>query len=490
MFAQLARRTGVAALAGSVAAAALVSTSSTPARADAVAESATLSWLTSQLGADNLVNGDVGTTIDFGLALNEVGGPQATIDRIKTAVDTNIAGYASWAVPQAHAAVFYEVVGAGSTATAVDLVDKVEAATDDTTGFFNAGAYSGAWSQWLAVRALTLAESPEAPKATDYLVGSQCPDGGWGDSRCATDPDNTADALFALLPVAGSSEAVDTAIEKGVAWLLGHQKPTGAWEAWGEESGNSTGLAAQALAMAGEKTAAVTSAARWLRARQVAGTPCDGRLISEGGAVAASDTVLAEGKTSGLVDPYGYDWYRSSIQALPTLVMAPAGGALGLTGPQFVKASSSASVTAIGLAPGANGCISFAGKNVAIQGGGTTSAAAALPAGTRAYPATVRTVGGSATSTVVALAPKKLKVRLGKSSVRRGARQSVKVAGLYRGESVRITYGGRVVAKGKANANGVFRGRFKVRRSTGVKKVAVRGQFATRKNTVRFRVVR
>ena len=82
--------------------------------------------------------------------------------------------------------------------------------------------------------------SPAAPairRAVRWLEGCQNPDGGWGeDMRSYTDPawigrgtstaSQTAWALLALLAAGERSPAV----ERGVRWLAGTQRPDGTWD--------------------------------------------------------------------------------------------------------------------------------------------------------------------------------------------------------------------------------------------------------------------
>jgi squalene-hopene/tetraprenyl-beta-curcumene cyclase len=73
--------------------------------------------------------------------------------------------------------------------------------------------------------------------AVRWLVDHQQPDGGWGeDIRSYSDPawigrgpataSQTAWALLALLAAGGAADAV----ERGVAWLVDHQRPDGTWD--------------------------------------------------------------------------------------------------------------------------------------------------------------------------------------------------------------------------------------------------------------------
>jgi len=74
-------------------------------------------------------------------------------------------------------------------------------------------------------------------RAVAWLVGCQGPDGGWGEDlrsyrddgwrgRGTATASQTAWALLALL----AARADAGAIERGVAWLVAHQRPDGTWD--------------------------------------------------------------------------------------------------------------------------------------------------------------------------------------------------------------------------------------------------------------------
>jgi squalene-hopene/tetraprenyl-beta-curcumene cyclase len=87
------------------------------------------------------------------------------------------------------------------------------------------------------IAAGVLPSKPAIRRAVAWLEGSQNPDGGWGeDLRSYDDPalagqgtstaSQTAWALLALLAAGGADEAV----ERGVRWLAGTQRPDGSWD--------------------------------------------------------------------------------------------------------------------------------------------------------------------------------------------------------------------------------------------------------------------
>ena len=129
-------------------------------------------------------------------------------------------------------------------------------------------------------------------RATDWVLGMQCRDGGWA----AFDVDNTR-ALCRKLPFCDFGELIDppsadvtahvvemlaaleaagrrsdrAALERGVAWLLAHQEVDGSWFGrWGANYVYGTGAVLPALVAAGVPTAhpAVRRAVEWLCARQ------------------------------------------------------------------------------------------------------------------------------------------------------------------------------------------------------------------------------
>ncbi|XVV00064.1 peptidase [Actinosynnema sp. CA-248983] len=135
------------------------------------------------------------------------------------------------------------------------------------------GDYSNGFSQSFAV--LALERHGTAPKAAvDYLAESACEGGGFPlnleQATCVAQVDATAMAVQALL---AADRAEDAAA--GVAWLVKQQQADGGFidvllpgEAGTTTNANTTGLAAQALRVAGS-TAAADKAVAYLKALQV-----------------------------------------------------------------------------------------------------------------------------------------------------------------------------------------------------------------------------
>jgi hypothetical protein len=482
-------RRAVAAVAGTaVVAGGLMAVAPAPAaHADAAAQSAAATWLAGELDGDGLLHGDVAKTIDYAIALDEIGGHQATIDTITAGVDAKVDTYAVGGVSIAQANLFYRAIGVDPATKAGNLVTKLDAAVDGTTGQLDE-AFPGAWSQALAVRALP-ADSTKLPKAIDSLIDDfECPTGGWGyyfSGSCTADPDDTADMLFALLPLKGESAKIDDAIARGVAWLKAEQKADGGFDNFGVNA-SSTGLAAHALLLAGA-SAEGQRAAVWLRRHQVSGTACDVLLRTETGAVGGTDEIIKDGRDFG-IDPAaaGYDWYLATAQSIVALQAAPAATAPLAVTTKFVHVASPATLQVTGLAAGENGCVTVAGASTRVQGGATTTAPFVVPAGVASYPVTVTALGRSATATVTALDATKLKVKVA-AKLKANKKATVKVKGLAAGESVTVKIG-KKTATGTANANGVAKVKIKVKKK-GKAKVKVVGQFPDRKGKATTRVV-
>lgn len=148
-----------------------------------------------------------------------------------------------------------------------DLVERVEAIerTDgDDIGLFGDAdpEFDGAFRQAIALLGLAASDADPSDEAVAWLVGQQCPDGGWTayrppdrrDGDCdpeedAPDTNSTALAVQALI-------ALDVEPEHDpLEWLEEAQNEDGGFGyggAFGATDSNSTGLVLQALAAAGE----------------------------------------------------------------------------------------------------------------------------------------------------------------------------------------------------------------------------------------------
>ena len=134
----------------------------------------------------------------------------------------------------------------------------------ELTGTYHAatGAYSttakagfssgtaGTINQLWAILGLAAAQEDVPVGATDFLLGLQEPDGGWGWGSGVGDVDTTALVVQALL-ASGNLEPTHQKVQEGLGFLRAHQADWGGWEAWGAPSADSTAAAIQAIIAAG-----------------------------------------------------------------------------------------------------------------------------------------------------------------------------------------------------------------------------------------------
>ncbi|MEV8441984.1 prenyltransferase/squalene oxidase repeat-containing protein [Actinosynnema sp. NPDC051121] len=290
------RRTAAVIAAAAVTALALAPTARAQAVPTTDVSDAAAGWLARQLvDGDHfeLVDSgvaypDQGLTLDALFAFTAAGVASDSADRAAAwlAEPAIIDNYLHFGDPAesfagAHAKLALAVQARGLDPTAfggVDLIAGLTALQAPSGRFTNKsryGDYSNGFSQAFAVLALDRWRG--APKAAvDYLVGTQCPDGGFPlvleAATCVSHVDATAMAVQALL-------AVDRTAPAGEAlkWLTGVQRPGGGFldeNATGEGNANSTGLAAQAL-RAGGRTAAADKAGAFLRSLQVGCTAAE-----------------------------------------------------------------------------------------------------------------------------------------------------------------------------------------------------------------------
>jgi hypothetical protein len=338
------RRTAVVIATAAVAALAVVPAAQSQARAVPTTDVSDVAagWLARQLvdgdHFENVFDGvaypDQGLTLDALFAFTAAGVASDSADKAAAwlAEPEIIANYLRFGDPAesyagAHAKLALAVQVRGQDPTAFggeDLIaglTALQAPSGRFTDKSQYGDYSNGFTQAFAVLALDRWEgAPQA--AVDYLVGEQCPDGGFPlileAEPCASHVDATAMVVQALL-------AVDRTAEAGEAldWLTGVQQPGGGFRdegQAGEGNANSTGLAAQAL-RAGGRTAAADQAAGFLTSLQVGCTAAEaGR-----GAIAFDRTGFTQA----------------------TSLRASAQGVLGLVGVNF------ADLTSEGGTPGA-----------------------------------------------------------------------------------------------------------------------------------------
>lgn len=171
--------------------------------------------------------------------------------------------------------------GRDSADQPVDLVARLAETLDDNGRYrnLNAGPYdprrdlSNVFSQSLALIAVhEYTDGADQSGALDYLARQQCPSGGFRPAPSPDDPastclsedpnvgvDYTAMAVWALAETGGEPAALD----RGLAWLRDRQESDGGFIAETGPNANSTGLAALALAKAGDLTNAAR-ASGWL----------------------------------------------------------------------------------------------------------------------------------------------------------------------------------------------------------------------------------
>ena len=190
--------------------------------------------------------------------------------------------------------------------------------------------YGNVFGQIWAARGLLNVASAEAPAALDFLLSQQCDDGHFPtyfDTSCAADdagPDATALAVILLSPYAASHPALATALDQAVDFLVGFQSGNGSFtDDNGVANANSTGLGGWALGVMDEHEAA-EQAAVWLRALQVPGRGCDGKLASQRGAIAYDRAAYQAGRQKGLKPLTAGQWQTVAAQSVPALAYAPA----------------------------------------------------------------------------------------------------------------------------------------------------------------------
>jgi hypothetical protein len=390
-------------------------------------------------------------------------------------------------------------------------IGRIQDTFNDTVDF--EADFSNTFGQTYAVRGLDLAGSPLAESATEFLIAQQCDEGFFrqdfaaidaADQDCDADPnaapstDVTALAVLALLPQTDDTD-VEEVVDAALAWLVSEQAANGSFGSGSDiptPNANSTGLAGWALGEAGE-TASAEKAAAFVRALQVdEPLECPSALADDQGAIAYDVAALAAGRQDGITVQQEDQWRRASAQGLPALQYAPATG----TGPVtpidtsgFHQAGTKVTLGADGLAPGDTVCFRRGGQDKVLGVAGFNGQAlvrVTLPAGTakRTYQSSTGESEGQP-MTFDVLGAKKLPVEL-KARVAKGGTQVVKVRGLAEGESFKVSYRGKRVAKGLANAKGKAVARFSVGRKTGAVKVVVLGEFKNRRAAKAFTVTR
>ncbi len=272
-------------------------------------------WLGRQLGADHLVTTtyggqkypDYGLTADVVLALDAARTGKVAARRATSALRRNVLAYTGGGDAAEHYAGPYAklvlvAVAQGKSATSFgsgprkDLLAGLQAlecgsATAPSTcapgvvGRFSDdsqyGDFSNTIGQSLALIALERATrvGPSSAAVT-YLIGQQCPAGGFpaqlDAARCRPSVDATGFAVQALRAVGG--RAARAAAADAGRWLKRRQHPNGSFTGDGSRNANSTALAAQALTTVGRGKAAA-KARGFLRSLQLG---CESKASARG----------------------------------------------------------------------------------------------------------------------------------------------------------------------------------------------------------------
>ncbi|HIP97485.1 MAG TPA: hypothetical protein EYH32_09770 [Anaerolineae bacterium] len=138
----------------------------------------------------------------------------------------------------------------------MNIISELLATYHPATGAYSTTAQQG-WSSgaastvnqlWAILGVATVQETVPV-SATDFLIGLQEADGGWG-WGAGGDVDTTALVVQALI-ASGNVAPDHNAVQDGLAFLRSEQAPSGGWESWGGLSADSTAAAIQALVAVG-----------------------------------------------------------------------------------------------------------------------------------------------------------------------------------------------------------------------------------------------
>ncbi len=144
--------------------------------------------------------------------------------------------------------------GHGSAGLPINLVQELKATYHPATGAYSTTASpASALNQWWAIIGLAAAQEPLPALATEYLLGLQETDGGWGYGS-GSDTDATAYVLQALL-ASGHVPPTDAQVQAGLDFIRDQQDEQGGWGSWWGPtyypSADSTASVIQALAAVG-----------------------------------------------------------------------------------------------------------------------------------------------------------------------------------------------------------------------------------------------
>jgi hypothetical protein len=458
---------------------------------------------------------EYGLSLDGGFAALTAGN-NAVAGQVRDAVAAHIDDYitgdafgdpgSTYAGATAKALTYAQASGGAPTSFGgVNLVTRLESLVQPSGRLADVSTFgdlANTIGQSFAARGLTTAGSAKAADVTSFLLKQQCPAGFFrlefaADAPCTanTDPDTDVTAFVMLnLQNQGQKPDVKAAIDRAAAWLLATQAGDGSFGGGAVTAApntNSTGLAAWAL---GEscRVAAANKAAAYVRGFQVPAGQT-GPLGTEVGAIAYDAGARTLGQNEGITDATSDQWRRATAQAGPGLAWEPgAAPTVQVSAPKrFVKGGDTAKVTITGAAPGERVCVSDSNGGAATLTGTGSPLTYDVVTAKKGTDITVSaTTGpGSAGDDVRVLGKQHLKPKLAKT-VTRGSKVTVTLKKLGAKEKVRLFVDGKLVAKGKANKLGVFKGRFLARLVVGTHKLKAVGQFKNRVGTATFRVIR
>lgn len=393
------------------------------------------------------------------------------------------------------------------------------------------GDYANVLGQTFAAAGLIEAESDQAKPVLQFLLQQQCPEGFFrvsfapkdaADQSCEagiatgeSTPNVDTTALVvqhldgislgkALATFAGDLDTITKmrqAVRKAAIWLRNEQHRDGSFSGGTATEGfnaNSTGMAGLALARRGN-TKAARKAAAWLQAHQ--GVPigqCGANFGSDAHAIAYDDAALADGYANGITNQSRDQWMRATAQAVVALNLAPNRTSTPvIAGPKgYVKRGTKHTYQLDGLVPGQLVCFTFANRSprvVQADFDGAATVTVRVPKVASEPTASLADRAGQTASTsTLVLAKTKLKVRVKKrKKLKAKKRTRVAVRGLAPRERVRVKLRKRIVARGRANNNGVYRARIKVGKRIGKAKVKALGQFpALRRGAKKVKISR
>jgi hypothetical protein len=132
-----------------------------------------------------------------------------------------------------------------SVLSGVDLIARINAGLDATTGKYAADDFS----QSIAMLGLACTGNSVPASASAALKATQVKDGGWG-FQGTSDPDTTAIAVQALIAAGAAKD--DASVTKAIAFLRTSQLPDGGWGFAPDSNAASTAYVVQALIAAGQ----------------------------------------------------------------------------------------------------------------------------------------------------------------------------------------------------------------------------------------------